>query len=470
MKKFDMAIIGSGIGGSLFAALNKDKNIILFEKDKNFGGCASTFCHKNYHFNAGATTFAGYEDGLIVKELFKQAKVQPKIKKTDIAYRVLQNGKSIDRVQDIDTYIEQIDAVFPNKNNKKFWYKIKEIDDTFWKIKDIFYLKYSVKNYIKTIQTGFKFFSYFKFDILKSADSFVKDILGDISKEYQDYLDATLLITVQKTSKNLPLIFFSLGLAYPFHDLYYANNGMGNIIDSLLENVNKKNNTEILLIENYNNGYKLHSKNEIFYTKKLILNSTMYDSGKLFSNQKIKNYYNSFEFHDQSAFVVYIKLSSEKHFLHHYQIILDAYIPNCTSNSFFVSISDKEDSLLSKDGYSLTISTHTKASIWKSFSKDTYKKQKKITQEYILKYLQKHLHLAQKDIKMSFSATSSTFNKYICRYNCGGTDSSIKNIFNNGGVTTPFKNLYNIGDTVMGSQGWPGVAMGVDILQKVIND
>ena len=43
MKNLDIAVIGSGIGGSLISALNKNKDLILFEKDKNLGGCASTF-------------------------------------------------------------------------------------------------------------------------------------------------------------------------------------------------------------------------------------------------------------------------------------------------------------------------------------------------------------------------------------------------------------------------------------------
>lgn len=34
---------------------------------------------------------------------------------------------------------------------------------------------------------------------------------------------------------------------------------------------------------------------------------------------------------------------------------------------------------------------------------------------------------------------------------------------------TPFENLYNVGDTVFAGQGWPGVALGVDVLQKELN-
>ncbi len=35
MKKIDLSVIGSGIGGSLISILNKDKDLVLFEKDKN---------------------------------------------------------------------------------------------------------------------------------------------------------------------------------------------------------------------------------------------------------------------------------------------------------------------------------------------------------------------------------------------------------------------------------------------------
>ena len=58
----DIAVIGSGIGGALISALNKEKDLILFERDTNLGGCASTFKKFGNYYNAGATTFVGYEE------------------------------------------------------------------------------------------------------------------------------------------------------------------------------------------------------------------------------------------------------------------------------------------------------------------------------------------------------------------------------------------------------------------------
>ena len=120
MNNFDIAVIGSGIGGSLISALNTDKNLILFEKDSNLGGCGSTFKRKGNYYNSGATTFVGYEDNHPIKNIFDKANYIPDIQKSEIAIRVIQNKKAVDRVKDFDTFIDNMDKVYPHKNNRIF--------------------------------------------------------------------------------------------------------------------------------------------------------------------------------------------------------------------------------------------------------------------------------------------------------------------------------------------------------------
>ena len=72
----------------------------------------------------------------------------------------------------------------------------------------------------------------------------------------------------------------------------------------------------------------------------------------------------------------------------------------------------------------------------------------------------------KEDIKIEFCATSKTFKRYINRFNCGATPLNLKNIFKIPSSITPFKNLYNIGDSVFAGQGWPGVALGVKVLNQ----
>ncbi|MDN5073607.1 NAD(P)-binding protein [Aliarcobacter butzleri] len=467
MQKIDLTVIGSGIGGSLISILNKDKNLVLFEKDKNLGGTASTFKRFGNYFNSGATTFVGYEDNHIIKEIFDSADFIPDLKKSSYAYRTIINGKSIDRITDFEEFIESLNSVFYHKNNRYFWQTLKDIDERFWKLKNIYFAKYSLNSYLKSLKTIDILFKEYKFLLFKSAKSFIKEVLGDISKEYQDFIDAQLQITLQSTSKDIPLLSFAIALSYPFHKIFYANGGMGKLFDDMLKDINVKKNEQIMQIKKENNFYRLISSKDEYLTSKLVLNMPVFECKNLFLDKDLQNYYKKFEFYDQSAFVIYLKIDSKKEFLNHYQIILKDNIPNAVSKSFFVSFSHKDDEKLSKNGYSVTISCHTKALFWNELSKEEYEKNKEFTKNFILDELLKNIpDIKKKDIKIEFCATSKTFKRYINRFNCGATPLNLKNIFKIPSSLTPFKNLYNIGDSVFAGQGWPGVALGVKVLNS----
>ncbi|KLE01710.1 phytoene desaturase family protein [Aliarcobacter butzleri] len=467
MQKIDLTVIGSGIGGSLISILNKDKNLVLFEKDKNLGGTASTFKRFGNYFNSGATTFVGYEDNHIIKEIFDSADFIPDLKKSSYAYRTIINGKSIDRTTDFEEFIESLNSVFYHKNNRYFWQTLKDIDERFWKLKDIYFAKYSLNSYLKSLKTIDILFKEYKFLLFKSAKSFIKEVLGDISKEYQDFIDAQLQITLQSTSKDIPLLSFAIALSYPFHKIFYANGGMGKLFDDMLKDINVKKNEQIMQIKKENNFYRLISSKDEYLTSKLVLNMPVFECKNLFLDEDLQNYYKKFEFYDQSAFVIYLKIDSKKEFLNHYQIILKDNIPNAVSKSFFVSFSQKDDEKLSKNGYSVTISCHTKALFWNELSKEEYERNKEFTKNFILDELLKNIpDIKKEDIKIEFCATSKTFKRYINRFNCGATPLNLKNIFKIPSSLTPFKNLYNIGDSVFAGQGWPGVALGVKVLNS----
>lgn len=470
-KVFDVAIVGSGIGGTLIAALNQNKNIIVFEKDKNVGGCASTFKRFGNYYNAGATTFMGYEEGHIIKKMFDAIGFYPNIKKSQTAIRVIQGNTVIDRQTDFEAFLEQIQEAYPNKNNRKFWQTIKEIDEKFWQLNDIYYSKKNITSYLKSAWFFIRLFKTYKGILFKSACSFIETTLGKISREYENFINAQLLITVQSTYQTIPLLSMALGLAYPFHKVYYVNGGMGSLIEELLKEINVHTQEEVLCVYKDKKFYRIVTNKQEYCAYNVVLNSTVYDSGKLFVQEDIQNYYQQFSLHDQSAFVLYMILQTQEEFLHHYQIILEKTIPHTLSNSFFVSFSDQYDEKLSKNGYSITISCHTKALFWKELNPKEYEEKKLQTQEFLVQAFLEHFKMLQRqNIVYCFSATSKTFQRYAHRLNCGGNKLSLKSFFNLPCASTPFSGLYNVGDTLFSGQGWPGVALGVEILHKELNE
>ena len=467
MKKLDLAVIGSGIGGSLISILNKDKDMILFEKDKNLGGTASTFKRFGSYFNTGATTFVGYEDNHIIKNIFDEANFVPDLIQSPYAYRTIIGDKYINRTTNFEEFIDSLNLVFYNKNNRYFWQTLKDIDERFWRLKDIYFAKYSLSSYLKSLKTVEILLKEYKFLMFKTAKGFIKEVLGDISKEYEDFIDAQLQITLQSTSKDIPLLSFAIALSYPFHKIFYANGGMGKIFDDMLADVNVRKNEQIKYIKKEKNSFRLISSKDEYLASKVVLNAPVFECSDIFWDEDLKNYYNKFDFYDQSAFVIYLKIDSQKKFLNHYQIILENSIPNSVSNSFFVSFSHKNDTKMTKNGYSVTISCHTKALFWNELSNDEYESKKEFTKNFILNELVKKIDgIKKEDIKIEFCATSKTFKRYINRFNCGATPLNLKNIFKIPSCLTPFKNLYNVGDSVFAGQGWPGVALGAKVLNS----
>lgn len=87
----------------------------------------------------------------------------------------------------------------------------------------------------------------------------------------------------------------------------------------------------------------------------------MYESGALFSKDTIKNHYQKYEKLDnhQSSFMLYMTIKSNKKYEHHYQLIQDKPYPHTLSNALFVSFSDQDDNLFSKEGHYSSVAKPT---------------------------------------------------------------------------------------------------------------
>ncbi len=205
--------------------------------------------------------------------------------------------------------------------------------------------------------------------------------------------------------------------------------------------------------------------------KNVILNSTVYESAKLFDESLIQKYYQKYEKLDnhQSSFMLYLTIKSDADFSHHYQIIQDENFEMTLSKALFVSFSDKDDEQIAPKGYySITASIHTDTRFWE---KDAdYKATKERLKNLLLESLMKSLGIQNSQIVDCFAATPSTFTRYINRSQLGGNAITMKNFLpflpSN---DTRIEGLYNVGDTVYAAQGWPGVMLGVNNLKRLLD-
>jgi len=471
---FEYAVVGSGIGGSSMAALlnSKGYKVALFEKESYLGGCSSTFEHKKFFYNTGATTFAGYEDGFVLKEIFDEIGFSPNLIQTDPSITILHNGKVTPRYRDFNKFMDPLKKNYPHPKNLEFWRLIHHINAEFYKMRGHYY---SNSNFFSKLRSLCSFLPLmFKFQkyLRVSAHTFIKDFLEGIDDNYLDFLQSQILIVAQASSKEVNFFTAALALGYTFNKNYYGVGGLSKVFDGLTKNIEHLyKQSAIKKIKRFCDHFELYTGEEVYRAKKIILNSTIYDSAKLFEEPQIKHYYKKYEKLNnfQSSFMIYLTIKSDKKFDHHYQIIKDKVFLHTLSKALFVSFSDQSDNVLAKEGfYSITASIHTDLRFWDD--KRGYKQQKKELQDILMQTIMRDLDIQKDEIVDCFSATPKTFNRYINRSQLGGNPITMKNFLpflpsNNSSI----KGIYHVGDSVYAAQGWPGVMLGVKNLKKLLN-
>ena len=463
----EFAVIGGGIGGACSALfLSKQYPTTLYEKEPNLGGCASTFKHARSFYNAGATTFAGYQKGSYIHELFETSGVAFKSHKLSSALCVLKEDASITRYQEMEAFLDEINKAFYHPKNRAFYALVRSLQERFLAMDTYVYSNASLKDKLLSMSSFYGLIKAFYPYIFRNAKTFVIDFFGTISPSYLDYMDNQLLIVAQARLHEVNFLTAALALGYQFLDNHYVHGGMGSIfmgIEKVLPHVQK--NTMIENIIQQNNHYTLHTKKGSFDAKNIVLNTSLFDALPLFESPKIRHYleqYQPLNSH-MSAFVMYLKINPTLDLKHHYQIILPYTIKYTQSNSLFISIGDKDDATMAG---SVTVSVHTSTLQWKH---EGILEQKMELEAIIEGIICEHLDLRHEDILSRFSATPHTFKRYINRTSLGGIAMRSENLFFKlPSNDSPIKGLYHVGDTTFAAQGWPGVLMGVHNLQRIL--
>jgi protoporphyrinogen oxidase len=194
-------------------------------------------------------------------------------------------------------------------------------------------------------------------------------------------------MTFQGYSRDVPISVGSMGLTYPKLDNYYVYGGMGKVFDCLVsdyKNVFLKH--KVIKIKKVKDFFQVITDKEVFEAKNVILNKTIWDYCDILEDFKdacIKNREKYSKI--WSSLTIYFNLEDKDNVVdkYHYQIIHKDMNPYAGSNSFFVSISDKEYEVLTKDGEkSAIISTHCKISLWQDLSKKSILKKRESKRFY----------------------------------------------------------------------------------------
>ncbi len=473
----EYAIIGGGIGGCASAALlaSAGRDVVLFEKEPYLGGCASTFRHKKYRYNAGATTLCGYGEGRIVRKLFDRVGVEPDVIPSDPAIVVIQGDRVIPRYRDVERFIDVINDAYPHPGHADFWHLVHTIATEFYAVEGYYYSNASWLAKLSSLRTFYPLLKKFWGYLLRDAKSFITHFYGDIDPAFFDFVDAQILIVAQLKSESVNFLTAALALGYTFESNHYPLGGMGKVCESLTSHVDDLRLAEaVTLIEKRQHGFRIITQNGFLEARNIVMGTSCFESSKWVKDDDIRKYYSQYQplNNHQSAFVLYLTIPDTAPLHHHYQLISKEPIPFALSRSLFVSISDPRDPLLSVDDtFSLTASIHTDERFWLSLPPSEYTRQKELLSLLLTDWICDTLPIHKESIRQRLAATPKSFGRYLNRTQLGGIPMHRHNFLpwlpSN---DTPIPSFYTVGDTSYAAQGWPGVVMGAFNLMRLLDE
>lgn len=463
--KETIGVIGGGIAGVCTSELlcQRGYKVKLFEKHKSLGGCAGSFIRNDFKFNVGATTVAGLQPEFPVYKILSSLDTINCVDIKNPGLVVYTPKGKVKRFLNLEQSTEEIERVFPHKNNKNFW---KTVYDVTFKVlcHDYYHSFASPRDSIKTFYNMKGLIMSLYRHFLIPAKKGLNEYFPQIDRDYYDFMDAHVKIVAQSSIEDVSLLTLFLSLGYPFTAVGYSTDGMGSLIGRMIKNTDIFLKSEINSIKMTSDGYVIRGNFGEENFCRLILAFPLLENLKVLENRRLIEYFQKYSRlnSDNSAFVVYGVIEDFSFEENFNLVLISSKLPYTTSKYLFFSFNDPTVNSAREKYVSFTISTHTSTKYWIDLEREVYDKRKEDIMNLILDVMSDCFKVQKEKIIISFASTPESFYRYLNRRSVGGIPVKRQNPFwRIPSNFTPFKGLYLAGDSFFSYQGWLGISMGI---------
>ena len=491
-ERSKVVIVGAGVGGLTTAGLlaKEGYDVTVLEGQTYAGGSASTFVHKGYRFDSGATVAGGFQPNGPHHVAAQLLDIDWKVHLHDPAWVVHLPDRSVALTQDNADVLEK----FPE--TKAFWDEQSRIAEIAWSLSaqglpfppsDLAELLQLAKVGIMNLPQDLQIIP---FALTTVEDWLNRHGLAD-NREFRRFIDATLLISAQNTSEKVNGIYGATAMDLARQGVYHVEGGIGGIAETLVDKVQElggkvlyRQQVQRIEVQNgqavgvYATKGRRSKKEQFFPADFVVVNNTPWSLEKMLGDNAPKRLKNEIKRRSdtQGAFILHLGVDADKlpqNIPDHHQIIKTYDGAMGEGESLYVSISPEWDANRAPEGQrAVTVSTHTKVQQWWNLletDEGAYYAKKEAYAERIINTIDSILPNFKNAVSLTLPGTPVTYEFYTMRHKgmVGGFPQS--SLFKARGPRTGINNIRLVGDSVFPGQSTAGVTLsGIRVAKDVM--
>jgi C-3',4' desaturase CrtD len=480
-----VVVVGAGVGGLTTAAVlaRAGLDVTVLEAHVYPGGCAGTFYHQGYRFDAGATLAAGFYPGGPMDLVARAAGIASwSAHPTEAAMMVhLPGGASITRWTDERRWDEHRQAF--GTGAESFWRWQESTADALWDLalRTPPWPPRSMDEALRLAGAGVEWLGrdLRRLNPSLAADAFrpVAAHLHGAAEHLRLFVDAQLLIAAQTTSRYTNALYGASALDLPRRGVAHLEGGIGTLATTLAQAVRDSGGQVHLRQEvtrirrrirrNTDRTWTLETKRrDAFPADMVIINLPPWNAAALMGDDAPRSLKRLAPGPRDGwgAFMLYAGLDDStvpRDFPLHHQVI--AREPMGEGNTVFLSLSPAWDAIRApKNKRALTVSTHTDLSTWwhlYEHDRAAYQARKAEYVERVLNAAQVALPHLREAAEMILPGTPVTFERFTRRDHgwVGGWPQT--NLFR-AWAPRLAPSVWMVGDSIFPGQSTAAVALG----------
>jgi len=425
-----LIVIGAGVGGLTAAALlaKRGLEVTVLEAHVEPGGCAATFFHKGYRFEAGATLVGGFQPGGPHAIVGEKLGIAWPIRSVEPAMTVHLGDQAIVRYGAEAAWREERVRAF-GRSAEYFWTQQEFVADAVWDFAA------RVPSWpIDSVQTALALSTKVRPNLLPIAPLAFTNVrrwarlAGARGALLDAFLDAQLLIAAQTIASDANALYGAVALDLYRRGVAHVEGGVGNIAETLAGAVTA-NGGRVLYrhaVTRLRRGrtYQIETARGAFEADAVIANLTPWALASLLGDdapasltKRVANLKPIW-----GAFTTYLGVDAAAldDPVEHHQIVVDPSQPLGEGNSVFVSVSPAWDVTRAPAGQrAVTISTHTRVAEWYALSNDeaAFEDRKQAYTEKLIDAAASVLPGLKSHLRLVMPGTPLTFERFMRRVN-----------------------------------------------------